>query len=692
MTATGEYFRLADIVKPRDLIRDVVSDGVRVGISFGFAPEVRKVTSEYKATWSAQKRMWIFDRRQINGQLAAKLSAVRPANLQFDVKAFATAVKEAMANPDPDLFTPYLDVQLFPVLGGGTACLFTYDAVLVSLMQALDGKFLRNRNAWSIQLPIEKVMAALEEYGGVLPSQIYLHTSEISLEQIHSAVEADRPSLSVSGAMPPMMVMGESDEQGTNEIMSVLGSPLEQWPVDEAMLIAATNDYGLYDYQTDGVRHLLRYSSALLADDMGLGKTRQAIVAAHLVGGSGAVLVVSPANLRINWSRQIAMVDPSANIVIDDGDDGSFAAADWLVTNYERLGDMLQRMQKTGVKFRVVVYDEVHYLKELGSSRTRNAFLLSQCIPRQFLLTATPVLNREAELHTLLRLGGHPIGRIPLADFLSEFAGSQEMRQALAVRISEWCLRRQKDVLKDLKGKFVEEIRFALPGLLRCRYDDVLKNDSLTTLVKIGRLRQVLEKAKAEWLISSIQNLGEEDKSIIFCEFADSVKYLAEEFKAAGIDVVTFVGADSMGKKQRAVDRFMTDPAMRVFIGTTKAAGVGIDLPAANYVFFASLPWTDAIKRQAEDRAYRNGQKRKVFVMVPIAENTIDERVLELIKYKAGVERDLLNISAPGSDVVEFDNASLNDEEAEALAINNLASSLHFSGQKAVMTATLQGS
>lgn len=127
---TGEYFRLADIVKPRDLIRDVVSDGgYASAYLLGSLPKFRKVTSEYKATWSAQKRMRIFDRRQINGQLAAKLSAVRPANLQFDVKAFATAVKEAMANPDPDLFTPYLDVQLFPVLGGGTACLFTYDAV-----------------------------------------------------------------------------------------------------------------------------------------------------------------------------------------------------------------------------------------------------------------------------------------------------------------------------------------------------------------------------------------------------------------------------------------------------------------------------------------------------------------------------------------------------------------------------------
>ncbi|MEN1606950.1 SNF2-related protein, partial [Pseudomonas aeruginosa] len=97
--------------------------------------------------------------------------------------------------------------------------------------------------------------------------------------------------------------------------------------------------------------------------------------------------------------------------------------------------------------------DEAHYLKEPDSTRTRNAFLLSKHIERRFLLTATPVLNRESELHTLLRLSGHPIGAIPLSDFLSDFAGSPELRKALSERVSEWMLRRRKDVLASLKGK-----------------------------------------------------------------------------------------------------------------------------------------------------------------------------------------------------------------------------------------------
>ena len=135
MGTLSEYLAMTVAAKPRDLIRNVVSDGVRLGIAFGFAPEVRGVMEEYKGSWSRTRRMYVIDRRRVNGEFAAKLQQAKPANLQFDVKGFADAIKSAIRNPDPDLFAPYLDVQLFPVKGGKSACLFTYDAVLVSVMK-----------------------------------------------------------------------------------------------------------------------------------------------------------------------------------------------------------------------------------------------------------------------------------------------------------------------------------------------------------------------------------------------------------------------------------------------------------------------------------------------------------------------------------------------------------------------------
>jgi SNF2 family DNA or RNA helicase len=105
---------------------------------------------------------------------------------------------------------------------------------------------------------------------------------------------------------------------------------------------------------------------------------------------------------------------------------------------------------------------------------------------------------------------------------------------------------------------------------------------------------------------------------------------------------VSLVGSDPGPKRQKAVDTFQQDPRVRVFIGTTAAAGVGITLTAANYVMFASEPWTPAQRRQAEDRAYRLGQKRDVFVIVLMVPNTIDEQVHRLLDDKAELVGDVV--------------------------------------------------
>ena len=140
-----------------------------------------------------------------------------------------------------------------------------------------------------------------------------------------------------------------------------------------------------------------------------------------------------------------------------------------------------------------------------------------------------------------------------------------------------------------------------------------------------------------------------------------TVEAMKTAFSAAGIGCVSLVGADSAKRRQGAIDAFQTDPAVTVFIGTTSAAGVGITLTAANYVAFASLPWTPALMRQAEDRAYRLGQLRDVMVIVPLIENTLDDGVWMLLQSKQETE----------DDVVESVRAALPDELAHAVEFAN---------------------
>ena len=291
--------------------------------------------------------------------------------------------------------------------------------------------------------------------------------------------------------------------------------------------------------------------------------------------------------------------------------------------------------------FEVMAVDEAHYLKEYQAGRTRNAFIMATRIPRRYVITGTPLLNREIELHTLLRLTGHPLGRMLLKDFRKAYTGDRDRRAVLAAALQGWMLRRRKDVLKDLGGKS-RQVRWISPAEGLGTYRQIYSDMSLQAMPKITRLRQCLEALKTPFLIETVESLAQGDKIIIFCEYMATVEAMQSALVAAGIACVTLVGADSGAKRQKAIDAFQNDPDVTVFIGTTSAAGVGITLTAANYVAFASLPWTPALMRQAEDRAYRLGQKRDVLVIVPLVPGTIDEGIWRLLESKQETEQDVV--------------------------------------------------
>jgi SNF2 family DNA or RNA helicase len=438
-------------------------------------------------------------------------------------------------------------------------------------------------------------------------------------------------------------------EEGDNEVYLAVTAPLGRSTLSPEEIENHIERYELYDYQRVGVRHLVGSTSALLADDMGLGKTRQAVAAAHILAGNEKILITCPASLIINWTREIRMLVPDATIAQQEFD----PACQWIVTNYERLDSMIHHARH----FKVMVTDEAHLLKEPTSKRTRLAFDVASKVPYRFILTGTPILNRECEIHTLLRLSGHPVGNIPLKTFEEQFAGDPAFRVALNQRISEWMLRRKKDVvLKTLKGK-QHQISFVSPSEeQRTQYDALANNSMLQALPKIVKLRVLLEQIKVDSVIELVREMNSDDKVLVFCEFKETVAALREQLQAMGVGVVTMVGSDSITRRQKAVDAFQSDPEKRAFVGTTSAAGVGNNLTAANYVIFASLPWTPALKDQAEDRAYRNGQLRLVIVKIPLMENTIDQDLWEMLKHKKGIATEILD-----------------PEEAEAAAMAELA-------------------
>lgn len=623
-------------IRPPDLLIKAVSDGRRLGLQLLAVPGVSRPLANYDAWWSGARRMWLL--QTTDSSYADDVIKHAFAGHFVDMEQLDVQLRAAVAAPDPDYFSQLLDVQIFPLVKGDLArgswaVSFTYDPLCVKAMRSLGGYFHKHASAWQVRADPELIMERLASIAGVSSEFVFVHEQPVVIEELTTSGNEGSP-ISVPAASPPLGGGGGPGEEEGTGFLSTEHGHVDDMPYDRVALASLVACGVLRDYQAEGVAHMLRQSGACMGDDMGLGKSRQTVVASRMAAGSGRVLIVCPASLRLNWEREIKMVYPDARVgMIGEDRISTLAGCDWVIGNYERMGGLVRESE---LEFAVMAVDEAHYLKEYKSGRTRNVFLLAARIERCFVVTGTPLLNREIEMHTLLRITGHRLGSLTLAEFRKSYAGSPEKRAALAAAIQGWIVRRSKDVLKDLGDKARQFVPLSPEGL--DVYKEIYGDMTLQAMPKIVRLRKCLEGLKVPYLVETVQAMGEDDKLIIFCEYMSTVEALKQALASLGVGCVSLVGSDSLKRRQAAVDAFQRDASIKVFIGTTMAAGVGITLTAANIVAFASMPWTPALMRQAEDRAYRLGQIRDVLVLVPIILGTIDEGVLQLQENKHTTE------------------------------------------------------
>lgn len=628
---------IAPFRKP--FVLNVVSDGLRVGLSTQYFDGASQMMRDMGCSWFGLRRMWLIPvsamRQLIDGLL--ERADQFPAWSFEDVREKAAY---AWRNPQPDFFAELMDVQLVPLDNGGFACLAVFDPLFQGVMREMQGRYQKYAAAWEVRAPKQAILARLEADAGIAQDFVFVHEHAMHMEKLVAPSKSEVP-ISVPGAAPSWGGSGADGAEGDligSGFLTSFGTPIQQLEVDEVALADMGKLTGLRHYQVDGVRFLLSRTGALLADDMGVGKSRQGAVAARMASGKLPVLIVCPASLCINWQREINAVFPEETVAfISQHSIAECGKANWIIANYERLAGLVKA---TDLRIGVMLVDEAQNLKEFQAGRTRNAFILSERVERIFLLTGTPILNREAEMHTLLRMSGHRLGQLSLATFRKTYGGSAEKRAQLADGLRDWMLRRGKDVLADL-GEKIEQVRYVVPGGGLATYNKILKDPQMQTMPKLMKLREHLEFLKIDFILESVQALPDREKVLVFVEFTDTVALLAKAFEAMGIEAVQVIGKHTPTQRMKAVDAIQTGTA-RVFIGTSKAAGVGLTLTKANYVFLMSLPWTNALKRQSEDRAYRSGNVRDVFVIIPLIAGTIDEQVMALLSSKEEIEDDVV--------------------------------------------------
>ena len=460
-------------------VNAILCDGRRVGLRTATHPNVEGILRSLGGGWCFAHRAWVFSTAVFGGTVlnALPMKLKNISTHVLDANEFVASARLAYRDRQARVFTQHLDCQLIPLKAGGFLCQFAYDDVTVHAMRALSGIWHKPAGGWELRGSLAVIMTALDDVAGIDADLVFVHDQIIEIEDLCAPPALD-VGLSIDGEFPVGDDAGDDAPIGSGFI-AAFGSGREGLAVDEVALENAAVNFKLYDFQKAGVRHLLGSTSALLADDMGLGKTRQAVVAARMAAGDQCVLIGCPASLRINWAREINAVFPAATVaMVGESDPQALAASRWHIATYERLGAVVRDRVS---RYEVFILDEAHYLKEHAANRTRNAFLLAQRIHRRFLLTGTPVLTRETEIHTLLRLSGHAIGNIPLAEFKSLYAGSTDRRADLRDRIAEWMLRRGKSVLKGLSGKSHQEC-FVAPETGLANYRRIMADVSVPAI------------------------------------------------------------------------------------------------------------------------------------------------------------------------------------------------------------------
>jgi len=440
--------------------------------------------------------------------------------------------------------------------------------------------------------------------------------------------------------------------------------------VQEEKTLDREIDYSKYskrppmEHQKIAIEKLLANDRFILADDMGLGKTTSTVIAA-MESGAKKVLIVCPASLKINWKREIENYTDDYVLIVEGKKWGS--TFKYYIINYDILknfhttensedSEAYQIIVNEG--FDLAIVDEAHYISNSQAQRTKLLNDILAKIPKVWLLTGTPMTSRPINYYNLLKIMNSPL-TLNWKSYVMRYCKGYQFRvggrkvwntsgasnlDELREQTKAIVLRRLKTDVLDLPEKIVSPIWLELKNSF---YDDELteflriteenkEKESITvTLNRLMKLRQLIAIEKVEHTCELIDKVLEQDrKVIVFTNFTMSLDMLHEKYKKKS---VVLDGRLSKDRRQDAVDRFQNDDKIKIFIGNIKAAGVGITLTAADVVIMNDLSFVPADHSQAEDRAYRYGQKNSVLVYYPVFENTIEMTVYNILQKKKNI-------------------------------------------------------
>lgn len=422
--------------------------------------------------------------------------------------------------------------------------------------------------------------------------------------------------------------------------------------VEPARIVNAT----LFDYQVKGSAFIRTLAGmdlgVLLADEMGLGKTLQVITLLADQGSSGPSLVVAPASLLPNWLRELAKFAPTLKSSVHAGSlragvAGAFLPFDVVITSYETLVNDATFM--LDVKWNVVVLDEAQAIKNPDSRRAAVVKLLPRRVG--IAVTGTPVENGLGDIWSIVEFVVPQLAALHLPRVL---ARERDLDEALVTgrAVAPVMLRRKvADVGAQLPERIDEVVALEMGDAERRIYEDLMAGgDSLAALQAARQFcalgddvrdeSAVDESAKLTYLVGEVENLAAAGKkALVFASFTRTIDRLVSRLGAVpGVSLVAPVdGRTTPSNRQLLIDEFGSAPGAAILVMNPRAAGVGLNITAANYVFHFNPEWNPAATDQATARAHRTGQRQTVFVRHLYFINSVEEQAMD----RSGQKRQL---------------------------------------------------
>jgi len=439
----------------------------------------------------------------------------------------------------------------------------------------------------------------------------------------------------------------------------------------------------------------------LLADDMGLGKSVQSIATAMFLKSQGLAknaLVVVPASLKFNWPLEIEKFTDEKYVVIDAVKPED-RIPQWLrndvffyVVNYELLLEDLfggreykpkkdetpeqkekreQRIIKAAMRERILspvrnrvwdfmVLDECHSIRHHGSKRSKNTKQLRSRF--RMALTGTPMDGKLEELHSVMSFVAPGLlmnktrffQRYVETDFWGRVTGYKRISE-ISKKIQPFFLRRlKKDVLKDLPDKIYENRIVALTTEEMKIYKELAEHGHAATedeqaMVAIIRCKQFCDwPAKVDNSCKSASKMNafidvldevvirNGHKVLIFSQYKEMLNVICPELDKMHIKYLRIDGDTPPRDRADMQKMFNEDKSIDVMVGT-EAMSAGLNLTGADYVVLYDQWWSNIMVAQAIDRAHRIGQKSVVTVITFTCKDTIEERIISVLRTKASI-------------------------------------------------------